>query len=280
MAVDPQTTPGAAGAAPAQRPPNAAPSAVRRRMQRLRIPLYQLAVLVAIIGAWQVGLWAGWLKPYVYGTPLGVAQAFGEQIANGTLLRHFWVTGQEVIIGFVIGCGLGSLCGLLLWLSPLWARILHPYMIALNGVPKIALAPLIIVWFGLGMESKIAIAAIITFIVAFLQAYKGTQQVDADLIRLMKSLGATQWQTFRTIVVPASLPWIVSALRLNVGFALIGAVVGEYISAEEGLGYMVYYSGQLYDLDSVWVGIFSLMIMALLLEAIVARIEAALDLEI
>lgn len=240
---------------------------------------YQIGLLLVIIALWQTGLWIGWLKSYVYGTPFGVLQSFFAQISDGSLLYHFWVTAQEVVLGFVIGCTLGSVCGLLLWLSPLWAKILHPYMIALNGVPKIALAPLIIVWFGLGMESKIAIAAIITFIVAFLQAYKGTQEVDPDLVKLTKSLGASQWQTFRTIVVPASLPWIVSALRLNVGFALIGAVVGEYISAEAGLGYMVYYAGQLYDLNSVWVGIFSLMFMALLLEAVVARVERALDME-
>ncbi|SNT32446.1 ABC transporter permease [Tropicimonas sediminicola] len=264
---------------------NSQPAATPRPTRRsglgeaMRIRAYQMGVLLVIIAFWQVGLWAGWLKPFIYGTPLGVLQSFAAQLADGSLLRHFWVTGQEVVLGFVIGCALGSAGGLLLWLSPLWARILHPYMIALNGVPKIALAPLIIVWFGLGMESKIAIASIITFIVAFLQAYKGTQEIDPDLIRLMKSLGASPWQTFRTIVVPGSLPWIVSALRLNVGFALIGAVVGEYISAEAGLGYMVYYAGQLYDLNSVWVGIFSLMIMALLLEAIVARLERYLDLE-
>ncbi|GGB18117.1 ABC transporter permease [Allosediminivita pacifica] len=262
----------------------AAPPAPKRKPRkaagRWRITAYQFGVLLALIALWQVGLWTGVLRPYIYGTPLGVLQSFATQIANGTLIWHFWVTAQEVVLGFVIGCSLGSLAGLLLWLSPLWAKILHPYMIALNGVPKIALAPLIIVWFGLGMESKIAIAAIITFIVAFLQAYKGTQEVDQDLIRLMKSLGASQWQTFRKIVMPGSVPWIVSALRLNVGFALIGAVVGEYISAEAGLGYMVYYSGQLYDLNSVWVGIFSLMIMALILEAVVARIEKLLDMEV
>ncbi|WP_252737764.1 ABC transporter permease [Citreicella sp. C3M06] len=267
MATDSQSTPAAR---------------IKRRSPvdaALRIRAYQIMVLLAIVALWQVGLWLGWLKPYVYGTPLGVVQSFAGHLADGSLLRHFWVTGVEVVIGFAIGCLFGSAGGLLLWLSPLWAKILHPYMIALNGVPKIALAPLIIVWFGLGMESKIAIASIITFIVAFLQAYKGTQEIDPDLIRLMKSLGASPWQTFRTIVVPGSLPWIVSALRLNVGFALIGAVVGEYISAEEGLGYMVYYAGQLYDLNSVWVGIFSLMIMALLLEAIVARFERSLDME-
>jgi len=258
-------------AAPRRRPARVSP--------RLRIVGYQLLLLAAILGLWELGIRTGLMRAYIYGTPSGIFQSFGEQLADGTLLRHFWVTAQEVVLGFLIGSGLGSLSGLLLWLSPLWARILHPYMIALNGVPKIALAPLIIVWFGLGMESKIAIAAIITFIVAFLQAYKGTQQVDEDLIRLMRSLGASKWQTFRTIVMPSSMPWVVSALRLNVGFALIGAVVGEYISAEEGLGHLVYYAGQVYDLNSVWVGIFSLMIMALLLEAVVSRLEKYLDLE-
>ncbi len=102
-----------------------------------KIRLYQIAVLLVIIAFWQIGLWTGWLKPYVYGTPLGVLKSFAVQIADGSLLRHFWVTGQEVVIGFVLGCTLGSAAGLLLWLSPLWAKILHPYMIALNGVPKI-----------------------------------------------------------------------------------------------------------------------------------------------
>ncbi|MGW9230539.1 ABC transporter permease [Pseudorhizobium sp. NPDC055634] len=248
----------------------------RRTYPKLKILAYQLLLLAGILGSWEAGIRLGFLEPYVYGVPSGVANAFVNQISDGSLFRHFWVTGQEVVIGFLIGSSIGSLCGLLLWLSPTWAKVLHPYIIALNGVPKIALAPLIIVWFGLGMESKIAIAAIITFIVAFLQAHKGTQQIDGDLIRLMQSLGARPLQMFRIVVVPGSLPWVVSALRLNVGFALIGAVVGEYISAEEGLGQQVYYAGQMYDLNSVWVGIFSLMAMALLLEVVVTWVEKKL----
>lgn len=251
---------------PVRKPP-------RPGLLRVRIIGYQIALLVVILGAWEIGIQLGWIKAYIYGTPSGVIASFAKHLADGSLARHFWVTGWEVILGFLIGNCLGTLCGLLLWLSPLWARILHPYMIALNGVPKIALAPLVIVWFGLGMSSKVAIAAIITYIVALVTSYNGTQQIDADLVRLMRSLGAKPLQIFRTIIVPGSLPWIVAAIRLNVGFALIGAVVGEYISAEEGLGQMVYYSGQLYDLNGVWVGIFSLMIMALLLEAVVAWVE-------
>jgi NitT/TauT family transport system permease protein len=233
----------------------------------------QVALLAAILIVWEIAIRAGWLRIYVYGAPSGIIKAFGVQLADGSLLRHFWVTAEESLLGFLIGSGFGSLLGLLLWLSNLWGRILRPYMLALNGVPKIALAPLIIVWFGLGMQSKVAIAAIITFIVAFITAYNGTQQIDSDYIKMMRSLGARPLQIFRIVVVPGSLAWIVAAFRLNVGFALIGAVVGEYISAEEGLGQMVYYSGQIYDLNSVWVGIFSLMIMALMFEALVRWVE-------
>jgi NitT/TauT family transport system permease protein len=257
-------------------PPQAGKHRARRKGKQpsvLVVLFWQVALFVAILAAWEIAIRLGWLRIYVYGAPSGIIQAFGKQIADGSLLVNFWITAEESLLGFLLGSVVGSLCGLLLWLSDLAGRVLRPYMVALNGVPKIALAPLIIVWFGLGLQSKIAIAAIITFIVAFITAYNGTQLIDADYVRMMRSLGARQLQIFRIVVIPGSLAWIVAAFRLNVGFALIGAVVGEYISAERGLGQMVYYAGQMYDLNSVWVGIFSLMLMALMFEAMVRWVE-------
>lgn len=238
-----------------------------------RLLLRQVLLVAGILGAWEAGVQAGWLAAYIYGQPSGILAKASALIASGELLSHTWVTAQEALAGFAIGSTLGSACGLLLWLSPGFAAVVRPVMIAINGVPKIALAPLIIVWFGIGMEAKIAIAAILTFIVSLIATHAGTREVDEDLIRLMRSLGATRWQTWRKVVAPATLPWIVSALRLNVGFALIGAVVGEYISAREGLGYLVYFSGTLYDLNAVWTGIFALMALALLLDRCVTLIE-------
>lgn len=230
-------------------------------------------LVVAIFGAWEWGVRSGALPVYLYGQPSGILEKALALAATGELWRHIWVTAQEAVLGFLIGSGLGALTGLLLWLSPATAATVRPVMIAINGVPKIALAPLIIVWFGIGMEAKIAIAAILTFIVSLIATYAGTQEVDQDLVRLLRSLGATRLQTWRKVVAPATLPWIVSALRLNVGFALIGAVVGEYISAKEGLGYLVYFSGTLYDLNAVWTGIFALMVLALLFDALVTALE-------
>ena len=231
----------------------------------LRIGLLQVLLLVALLAAWEAGIRLGWLQVYLYGRPSGIIARAATLLGDGSLLRDAALTSWEAVAGFVLGTLFGSLAGLVLWLTPTGAAVLKPYMIALNGLPKIALAPLIVVWFGIGLESKIAIAAIITFIVAMITALQGAREVDDDLVRLMRSLGAKRWQTWKTVIIPGSMPWIIAAFRLNVGFALIGAVVGEYIASKEGLGYMIYYAGVLYDLNAVWVGIATLMLVALIM---------------
>jgi NitT/TauT family transport system permease protein len=241
-----------------------------------RILAGQVALTLAFFGLWEVAVRAGVLQVYLYGLPSGILRKLVEQLADLSLLRHTWITALESGLGFVIGSLFGSLAGLALWVTPTFAQVLRPFIVAVNGLPKIALAPLIIVWFGLGMESKVAIAAVITFIVSLVTAHSGAQQVDPDLLRLLRSLGASRWASFRKVVVPSTLPWIVSGLRLNVGFALIGAVVGEYIAAKEGLGYLVYYAGTMYDLNTVWVGLFSMMALALVLDYAVTLIERRL----
>ncbi|WP_332118555.1 ABC transporter permease [Azorhizobium caulinodans] len=241
-----------------------------------RVALYQIALLLALLALWEAGVALGWLPVFLYGRPSGVIAKGWQLILSGELARDAALTAWEAIAGFAIGTVLGSAAGLTLWLFPTGAAVLRPYMIALNGLPKIALAPLIIVWFGIGLGSKIAIAAIITFIVALITAQQGAKEVDADLVKLMRSLGASRLRTWRTVIVPGAMPWIVSAFRLNVGFALIGAVVGEYIASKEGLGYMIYYAGVLYDLNAVWVGIAALMGVALAMYGAIDLIERRL----
>lgn len=242
----------------------------------LKIALLQIVLLALLLAAWELAVRFGWIAVYLYGRPSGVFARAATLLANGELLRDAALTAWEAVAGFVLGTVTGSAVGLMLWLFPVSAAVLRPYLIALNGLPKIALAPLIIVWFGIGIMSKIAIAAIITFIVAVITAQQGAREVDEDLVKLMRSLGASRWKTWRTLIVPGSMPWIVAAFRLNVGFALIGAVVGEYIASKEGLGYMIYYAGVLYDLNAVWVGIAALMAVALLMYGAVDILERRL----
>ena len=239
----------------------------------LRIGLLQVALLITLLVVWELAIRFEWIAVYIYGQPSGIFAKAAHLLANGELLRDAAITAWEGVAGFLLGTIIGSFIGLSLWLFPTTASVLRPYLIALNGLPKIALAPLIIVWFGIGISSKIAIAAIITLIVSVITALQGAREVDADLVKLMRSLGAGRWKTWRTVIVPGSMPWIVAAFRLNVGFALIGAVVGEYIASKEGLGYMIYYAGVLYDLNAVWVGIAALMAVALLMYGAIDLIE-------
>jgi NitT/TauT family transport system permease protein len=239
----------------------------------------QIAFVAALLGAWEGVVGLGWAPAILYGRPSAIFGKLLASLADGSLLRNSWVTFIEAAIGFVIGSITGTAAGLLLWLSPTLSKTIRPLVVALNGVPKIALAPLIIVWFGIEVESKIASAAILVAIVALITAQTGTERVDPDLIILMRSLGAKRWTQWRKIVVPAAMPWVLAGLRLNVGFALIGAVVGEYIASKEGLGYLVYYAGTMYDLNTVWLGIFALMVMALLMDGAVTLLQNRLNWE-
>lgn len=263
----------------------AVPAPAPARTARLRLPgrasaalgilVLQVALVAALLGAWEIAVRTGLAPVVLYGQPSAIWRKFLATLADGSLARHCRVTFVEATLGFAVGSLAGTVLGLALWLSPTVSRVVRPLIVALNGVPKIALAPLIIVWFGIGIESKIASAAILTAIVALITAQSGTERVDSDLVVLMRSLGASRWTQWRKIVLPASMPWVVAGLRLNVGFALIGAVVGEYIAATEGLGYLVYYAGTMYDLSSVWLGIFALMTMALMLDAVVTLVQTS-----
>lgn len=237
------------------------------------ILVYQTLLVAALFALWEVLVRTGVLPVYLYGQPSGILAKARYLLAEGDLMTHVGATAFASIVGFLLGTTLGSVAGLLMWLSKTAALVLRPVIVAINGVPKIALAPLIVVWVGVGLGAKVAIAASLTFIVALISVYQGTQEVDEDLVKLMRSLGAKPFTIWRKVIVPGATPWILSTMRLNIGFAMIGAVVGEYISSKVGLGYMIYNSGALYDLNSVFVGIFCLMALALVLDAVLGKIE-------
>jgi len=238
--------------------------------------LWRMALIAIVLGLWQWGVDQGWINAFLMGSPVGIANEALRQIGTGQLLDDTLTTVYATVIGFFIGSMLGAISGLALWYSRTAARIVDPFMVALNGLPKIALAPMIVIWFGSGMLSKVALAFVATFVVALLSAYQGTHQINENLVNLMRSLKATRTQIFTKLVIPATLPWIIAAFRLNIGFALIAEIGGEFIASDKGLGRMIFVAGNLFDLNSVWVGVMVLMMVATTLYVIVSRVEKSI----
>lgn len=236
----------------------------------------QLGMVFAFLLIWQFVVERGWISAFLAGSPAGIFSKLLEAVNNGSLWDNAKATVIEAIAGFLIGSLLGSLLGLSLWYSSFFARVVEPFIVAINSVPKIAFAPIVILWFGTGMVSKIMLATSMTFIIALIAAYEAAKNADRDLQSLMLALGSTKHQLFFKVVVPYSLPAIIATFRINIGFGLVGAVVGEFISSSHGLGHMIFTASSFYDLDTVWVGLFTLMLVGFILYYVVDHLERRL----
>ena len=236
----------------------------------------QVLAAVAVLALWQEGTRAGWISAFLMGEPAGIWAVFLRTLLNGSLLYDTWITVYESILGFVIGTAIGSAVGLGLWYSTFLARLVEPFIVALNSVPKIALAPIVILWFGTGLVSKVALAVSMTALVALIAAYQGAKDADRDLQALMLSMGASKRQVFAGVVVPSTVPVMIATFRINIGFGLVGAVVGEFISSKRGLGHLIFEASGLYDLNTVWMGLFVLMLVGYALYHAIDAIERRL----
>ena len=237
-----------------------------------RAVLQALAV-IGFFALWESGVRMGWISAFLVGSPLGIFTIGWKMILSGDLLSDTWFTLFEAILGFVIGTIAGSLLGLALWYSVFVARLVEPFIVAINSVPKIALAPIVVLWFGTGLISKVALSVSLTAIVALIAAYQAAKDADVDLQSLLISMGASKHQVFFKAVVPSTLPAMIATFRINIGFGLVGAVVGEFISSQRGLGHLIYTASSLYDLNTVWVGLFTLMITGFVLYYVIDLIE-------
>ncbi|MDQ8034107.1 ABC transporter permease [Bordetella genomosp. 1] len=261
-----QSSSSATVAAPA--PADSAPVPALARAPRLPpVWLAQLLIVVLLFAAWEFAVRQGAVSAFLFGSPSGTAQAAWNLIVSGELWVHANYTLWASAAGFVVGTVIGTIPGLALWYSPYGAKVVEPFLVAINSVPKIAFAPLVILWFGTGVISKVALSVSLTAIVALLAAFQAAKDADPDIQRMLVSLGATKRQIFTKVVVPSATPYIISTFRINIGFALVGTVVGEFISSKYGLGHVIFVASSLYDLNTVWVGIFSLMALGFVLYA-------------
>ncbi|WJH37419.1 ABC transporter permease [Paenibacillus sp. CC-CFT747] len=235
-----------------------------RRNKRI-IALGRLLITILIAAVWEGFTRMGWLDSYYWSSPVTIAQTAWEQIAKHHILSDLLYTSGSTIIGFAAGTFLGALLGLSFWWSRRYALISEPFLIILNAMPKLALAPIIVILLGIGFFSKVVLAFALTVIVAALSAYSGVRSVDPDMEKLMYSLGANRYQVFTKVVVPWSMPWIISSLRINIALALAGAIVGEFIASDQGIGRMIVYAGTILDIDLVWVGVVALSILSIVM---------------
>jgi NitT/TauT family transport system permease protein len=251
----------------------------KRGSQRPRawlVPIFQLLIFAIFLGIWEAGARLGLINAFLFGSPAGIWDKLVSGLSDGTLFYDTGITMMEAILGFAIGTVLGSAAGLGLWYSPFVARVASPFIAAINSIPKIALAPMIILWVGTGLESKVVLAVSLTAIVALITAFEAAKDVDVDLQALLVTLGGSKNQVFFKVVAPATLPAVISTFRINLGFALVGAVVGEFISSQRGLGHIIYTATSFYELNTVWVGLFILMFIGFVLYRLVDLLEAVL----
>lgn len=233
----------------------------------------RMVVLVALIGGWELGARIGVIDPFFYSMPSQIWSTGVVAVTEGTVLADTVYTFSSTILGFVLGTLGGVAIGLSFWWSRRYARIAEPFVIAFEAMPKLALAPIVVLVLGIGMSSKVAMATALVIVVQALNAYGGVKAVDPDLTRMLASLGASRWQIFTKVVVPTTLPWIVSGLRVTIGLALAGAIVGEYIGSTQGIGRMIQYAGTTYEISLIWVGIAILAVLSMLLYAGVGALE-------
>ncbi|HQS48209.1 MAG: ABC transporter permease [Rhizobiales bacterium 24-66-13] len=241
-----------------------------------RMMMFQVLLGVALLVVWQ--LVSGRLVDnFLISNPISIASRLWTWTLNGSIFIHIWATVYATVLGFVIGAVAGVAGGVWLGLSPFMSRLLNPYIWAFNAVPKVALAPLFILWFGLGIESKVALAAILVVFLVFVNTYAGVREVDQDLIDGARLMRASKRQILMKVILPSSLAWIFVGLKTAVPFALIGTIIGEMIAANRGLGYLVQRAGSDFDTAGVFAALLAIAALAVIFNEIVGTVQARLD---
>lgn len=240
---------------------------------RVWLLVARLLVLVALVGGWEVAARLGVVDPFFFSMPSAIWETGVVAVTEGSVVADTVFTFSSTLAGFALGTAGGVALGLSFWWSRRYALVAEPFVVAFEAMPKLALAPIVVLVLGIGMSSKVAMATALVVVVQALNTYSGVKAVDADLSRMLASLGATRWQVFTKLVVPTTLPWIVSGLRVTIGLALAGAIVGEYIGSTQGIGRLIQYAGTTYEISLIWVGIAVLAALSMVLYAVVGQLE-------
>lgn len=237
--------------------------AVKRKKHK--ITLFRILILICFFALWEIAGDLHWVDPFLTSTPSRIVKCFIKILGEGTLFKHILVSCFETIAGFLISTIVGTFIAILLWWSDFACKVLDPYLVVLNSLPKVALAPIIIFWAGNGYGSIIIIAVLISIVVTIIDMLIGFKSVDENKIKLLSTFGATKTQILTNLILPASVPTLISTLKINVGLSWVGVIMGEFLVAKQGLGFLIVYGGQVSQLDLVMMSILILCILAYLM---------------
>ena len=248
----------------------------RKKRYKLLVKICQLLLLVSLIGIWQVLANKGIINTFITSSPEKIFITISNLIKSNNLFHHIWVTMYETVISFLLATILGTLIAIILWYSKFLYKVMDPYLTVLNSLPKVALGPIIIILCGANIKSIIIMALLISLIITITNVYSGFINTDKNKIKLMNSFHASKWQILKYLIIPANYHVIVSSLKINVGMSMVGVIMGEFLVSKAGIGYLINYGSQVFNLNLVFSGIIILLIVSYLMYLIVLYIEKVL----
>ncbi|EOD01713.1 Hydroxymethylpyrimidine ABC transporter, transmembrane component [Caldisalinibacter kiritimatiensis] len=241
----------------------------RKRM----IFITQILILISATILWEVAARLEWIDTFLTSYPSDIWNLFIKLVNDGSIFEHIGISVMETIVGFACGTILGILIAILLWWSDFIAKVLDPYLVVLNSLPKTALAPIIILWVGAGYSGIIVTAITVSIVITIMNVYNAFKDVDQDKIKMLKTFGADKFQILRKVSLPSSIPTVVSTLKVNIGLSWVGVIVGEFLVSKAGIGYLIVYGGQVFKLDLVMMSVIILAVIAAIMYQGVAIIE-------
>ena len=247
-----------------------------KKLSTSNVWITRFVILAVLLVWWQISADASKITRFFIGTPLRVADVIYNWFVSGEIYYHLGITLMETLLAFFLGAALAIVMGLWLSLNAFWSAVIDPFIKAVNTMPRLILAPIFSVWFGLGIWSKVALGVSIVFFIVFFNVYQGIREVSPVLLANVRMLGANRVQLIRRVYIPSALSWVFSSLHLSVGMAFVGAVIGEYLGSAAGVGYLILQAESTFDIDIVLAGIFVLTAFALVLDFIVTKIEKSL----
>ena len=249
----------------------------KKKQQKWFILGSQIFLVIAFIGLWEVLSAKKIINPFIFSSPSRIWQTLSELALSGELWKHVWTTLYETLLAFGIGISLGLFIAILLYEIPVLAKIIDPFLTMLNSLPKVALGPIIIIWSGANIKSIIVMALLINLIVSILNIYNGFMGVDEIKIKLLKSFGAKRLQLLRYLILPESKRTIISSLKINISMTLIGVIMGEFLVSKQGIGYLIIYGTQVFNLTLVMSGIVVLIILSFIIYECITVLEKKLS---